>query len=49
MAADPWGKVIAELGHDEPGLLMVDLDLDLAAEARAKIPAWRGGPRFDPP
>jgi predicted amidohydrolase len=46
---DPWGKVIAELDHDEPALLMADLDLDLVGEARAKIPAWRGGPDFEGP
>ncbi|MGE0045404.1 MAG: carbon-nitrogen hydrolase family protein [Hyphomonadaceae bacterium] len=46
---DPWGKVIAELAHDEPALLMADLDLDLVAETRVKIPAWQGGPEFAGP
>jgi predicted amidohydrolase len=49
LVVDPWGKIIAELDHDEPGLLMADLDLDLVAEARAKVPAWRGGPDFEGP
>jgi predicted amidohydrolase len=46
---DPWGKVIAELDHDEPGYIVADLDLDAVAEARAKIPAWQGGRNFTGP
>ena len=46
---DPWGKVIAKLDHDEPGFLVADLDLDQVAAARAKIPAWAGGPDFEGP
>lgn len=49
MMVDPWGKVLAKLDNDEPGSLIVDLDLDLVSEARAKIPAWRGGPEFSGP
>ncbi|MBI1186194.1 MAG: carbon-nitrogen hydrolase family protein [Alphaproteobacteria bacterium] len=49
MIVDPWGKVIAALDHDEPGLVAADLDLDLVDVARAKIPAWRGGPAFEGP
>jgi predicted amidohydrolase len=45
----PWGEVVAALDHDEPGVLVADLDLDRVAEARAKIPAWRGGGAFSPP
>jgi predicted amidohydrolase len=30
-------------------VLVADLDLDRVAEARAKIPAWRGGGAFSPP
>jgi predicted amidohydrolase len=49
LIADPWGKVVAKLDHDEPGLIVADLDLDQVAEARAKIPAWAGGPEFAGP
>lgn len=49
MIVDPWGKVLAELDHDEPGVIVADLDLDQVAEARAKIPAWQGGPDFEGP
>ena len=34
----PWGEVIARLDHDEPGVLIADLDLAAAAKARAAIP-----------
>ncbi|MGE0595469.1 MAG: carbon-nitrogen hydrolase family protein [Hyphomonadaceae bacterium] len=49
MIVDPWGKVLAKLDHDQPGFICADLDLDQASEARAKIPAWQGGARFDGP
>lgn len=49
MIIDPWGKVLAELPHDEPGLLVADLKLDDVASARAKIPAWQGGRDFAAP
>jgi predicted amidohydrolase len=46
---DPWGKIVAKLDNDEPGYVTADLDLDLVAEARAKIPAWAGGRAFEGP
>jgi deaminated glutathione amidase len=49
LIADPWGKIVAKLDHDEPGILVADLDLDQVGEARAKIPAWQGGPDFAGP
>lgn len=49
LIADPWGKVVAKLDHDEPGFIVADLDLDQVVEARAKIPAWAGGPEFAGP
>ncbi|HEY3951721.1 carbon-nitrogen hydrolase family protein [Phenylobacterium sp.] len=38
LAVAPWGEVIAHLDHDEPGVLIADLDLAAAAKARAAIP-----------
>ena len=35
----PWGEVVAKLDHDEPGVLIADLDLAEVAKARAAIPA----------
>ena len=49
LIADPWGKVLAKLDHDEPGYIVADLDLDAVGAARAKIPAWQGGRDFDAP
>ncbi len=49
LIADPWGKIVAKLDHDEPGFLVADLDLDQVGQARAKIPAWQGGPEFSGP
>lgn len=45
----PWGEVIARLDHDEPGVLIADLDLDEVQSARAKIPAWSGPAPFTGP
>jgi predicted amidohydrolase len=49
MIVDPWGKIVAKLDHDEPGVIVTDIDLDQVAEARAKIPAWQGGREFSGP
>lgn len=46
---DPWGAIVAKLDHDEPGVLVADLDLDQVQSARAKIPAWAGGGEFAGP
>jgi predicted amidohydrolase len=35
----PWGEIVGELEHDEPGILVRDIDLQEVSDARAKIPA----------
>ncbi|MEO1552510.1 MAG: carbon-nitrogen hydrolase family protein [Pseudomonadota bacterium] len=35
----PWGDILAEANHDEPGYIIADLDLTQVADARARIPA----------
>ncbi len=35
----PWGQVLAKADHDEPGVVVAELDLDEVAKARAAIPA----------
>ena len=35
----PWGQVIAKLDHDEPGVLLADLDFAEVAKARGAVPA----------
>jgi predicted amidohydrolase len=38
MIVNPWGEVIARLDHDEPGVLVADLQLDEVMKARHLIP-----------
>jgi predicted amidohydrolase len=45
----PWGEVLAHLDHDEPGILVADLDLTAAARARAAIPALANARTFAEP
>lgn len=39
MIVDPWGAVTAMLDHDEPGILLAELNMDKVADARSRIPA----------
>ena len=49
LAIGPWGEVLGELDHDEPGVLVVDLDLPAAGQARAAIPALANARAFRAP
>ncbi len=49
LAIAPWGEILGELAHDEPGVLVVDLDLAAVAKARAAIPALANARAFAPP
>jgi len=40
----PWGEVIGKLDHDEPGYICADIDPRKVANARQRVPAWRGKP-----
>ena len=46
MMIDPWGKIIAEIAGDEPGVLCADIDLGQIAAARAKVPALANARAF---
>jgi predicted amidohydrolase len=35
----PWGQILGKLDHDEPGVVVADLDLEEVDKARAAIPA----------
>ena len=35
---NPWGEIIAELDHEEPGYISTEIDLNEVAKARQKIP-----------
>ena len=49
MAVAPWGEVIALADHDEPAVVMADLDLSEVAKARAAIPALKNERAFAGP
>ncbi|MEO1243684.1 MAG: carbon-nitrogen hydrolase family protein [Pseudomonadota bacterium] len=38
MIINPWGKVLAHANHDEPGVILAEIDLSQAREARERIP-----------
>jgi predicted amidohydrolase len=41
LIVDPWGRILAEADHDEPGVIVADIDLAHSAAARQKIPNLR--------
>jgi predicted amidohydrolase len=49
LVVDPWGAVIARLDHDEPGVLMAEIDPEQSAKARAAIPALKNARAFTLP
>jgi len=49
MVIGPWGEVIAALDHDEPAVLLADIDLGASAKARAAIPALANARSFSGP
>ncbi|MBJ7408870.1 MAG: carbon-nitrogen hydrolase family protein [Phenylobacterium sp.] len=49
LVVEPWGKVVAKLDHDEPGVLLADLDPDAPAKARAAIPVLTNARAFTGP
>lgn len=46
IAIGPWGEVLGKLDHDEPGVLLADLDLPAADKARAAIPVLKNARPF---
>lgn len=49
IAVGPWGEVLGRLDHDEPDVLMADLDLAAADKARAAIPVLKNARAFSGP
>ena len=49
MAVAPWGEVIALADHDEPCVLMAELDLEAVTKARSAIPALKNERVFAAP
>ncbi|XYD07854.1 carbon-nitrogen hydrolase family protein [Methylobacterium sp. NMS12] len=46
LIVDPWGRVLADAGGAEPGIILAEIDLAQVAEARARIPALQHGRPF---
>ena len=46
MVINPWGEIIAELDHDNPDILVCDIDLNEVSQARARIPALSSNQEF---
>jgi predicted amidohydrolase len=49
IAVGPWGEILGQLDHDDPGVLLVDIDPTLADKARAAIPALKNARAFTGP
>ena len=49
MAVSPWGEVLAVADHDEPCVVMADLDLAKVAQARFAIPVLTNARAFTGP
>jgi predicted amidohydrolase len=46
MIIDPWGKILAELDHDEPGVITAEISAETVADARQRIPALANARNF---
>jgi predicted amidohydrolase len=47
MIVDPWGRIVAEADHDEPGVIVAEIDTRASAAARKKIPNLKNAREFD--
>ncbi|MDP3895158.1 MAG: carbon-nitrogen hydrolase family protein, partial [Mesorhizobium sp.] len=46
MIVDPWGRIVAEADHAEPGIVYADIDTAASVEARKKIPNLKNAREF---
>jgi len=46
LIVDPWGRVLADAGGDEPRLILAEIDLTQVADARMRIPSLQHGRAF---
>ncbi len=49
VAIGPWGDILGKADHDEPGVVLADLDLAAVAKARSAIPALENARAFTGP
>lgn len=43
---DPWGRIVAQAEHDEPAVVIADIEPSRAAEARTKVPNLKNAREF---
>ena len=43
---EPWGRVVAEAAHDEPGVIVAEIDPAQSLAARRKIPNLKNAREF---
>ncbi|MEX2318724.1 MAG: carbon-nitrogen hydrolase family protein [Bauldia sp.] len=48
LIVDPWGAVLAEADHDEPGFIVADIDPEQSAVTRVRIPSLANERDFAP-
>ena len=46
LIVSPWGKVLAEAAHDEPGVIVANIDVSESTAARAKVPNLKNAREF---
>ncbi|HEX8418200.1 MAG TPA: carbon-nitrogen hydrolase family protein [Methylobacterium sp.] len=46
LIVDPWGRVLADAGGAEPGVILAEIDIALVADARARIPTLQHAKPF---
>lgn len=46
LIVSPWGKVLAEAAHNEPAVIVADIDIAESASARAKVPNLKNAREF---
>jgi deaminated glutathione amidase len=46
MIVDPWGRVLADAGGSEPGVILAEIDVAQVVEARTRIPSLKHGRPF---
>ncbi|MEO3389341.1 carbon-nitrogen hydrolase family protein [Mesorhizobium sp. CAU 1741] len=46
LIVDPWGRIIAEADHDEPAVIVADIDPAASAQARGKVPNLKNARDF---
>ncbi len=48
LIVNPWGEIISEADHDEPAVIVADLEFDEVAAARRKIPNLVNARQYTP-